>query len=42
MTEENTDWASLLSDFECEECGETLEDCLCDDEEAFDDLEEEI
>jgi hypothetical protein len=38
MTDENTDWESLLDDFECEDCDETLADCVCDSEEyEFDD-----
>ena len=41
MTEENTDWASLLSDFECEDCDESLDECLCEDEEELDDNLEE-
>jgi transcription initiation factor IIE alpha subunit len=31
MSEDNTDWASLLSDFECDLCGESLDECKCDE-----------
>jgi hypothetical protein len=42
MTDENTDWESLLDDFECEDCDEPLVDCTCDSEEyEFDDEDEE-
>lgn len=41
MTEDNTDYESLLEDFECDECGETLEDCQCDSEdEVLEDQED--
>lgn len=33
MTDNNTDWESLLEDFECEDCGESIVDCSCDTEE---------
>jgi hypothetical protein len=43
MTDENTEWESLLDDFECEDCDETLVDCTCDSDEEyeFDDEDEE-
>jgi len=38
MTDENTNWESLLDDFECVDCDEPLVDCTCDTEEyEFDD-----
>jgi hypothetical protein len=41
MTDENTDWESLLDDFECVDCDEPLADCTCEEEHDFDDEDEE-
>jgi len=37
MTDDTTDWASLLSDYECDNCGETLDECTCDEVDEEDD-----
>lgn len=40
MTDDTTDWESLLGDFECEDCHKSILDCVCDTEEyAFDEEE---
>lgn len=31
MTDENTDWASLLDEFECEDCEKALAECVCNE-----------